>query len=314
MAKKNLSFVVPIKDEEETIELLATQIIKVCRKIGKSYEIIFIDDGSSDNSFKKIKKLNSKNKNIKGVKLRGNFGKSIALSAGFDKASADIIFTMDGDLQDDPKEIPIFLNKMSKGFDLVSGWKRTRHDPISKTIPSKIGNTLTRYLTGVTIHDLNCGFKAYKKEVVKNLDLHGELYKFIPIIAHKQNFRISEVEVEHHPRLYGKSKFGWERNIKGILDLITIVFLTGYLRRPSHFFGTLGIGFFIPGFIIGIYITYLRLTTGTIDYRFPLLFLGALLMIVGIQFISTGLLAEMIITTRTKTETDNFITEQTPKF
>ena len=310
MAKTNLSFVIPIKDEEETIAELSSRIIKACKKLKKSYEIIFVDDGSIDNSFKNVKKLSKKNNRIKGLKLRGNFGKSIALSAGFSKASSDIVFTLDGDLQDDPKEIPLFLEKINDGFDLVSGWKRKRHDPISKTLPSKIGNSLTRFLTGVTIHDLNCGFKAYRKDVVKNLDLHGELYKFIPIIAQKQNFKITEVEVEHHPRIYGKSKFGWERNLKGLLDLITIVFLTGYLRRPSHFFGTLGIGFFIPGFLIGLYITYLRLTTGTIDYRFPLLFLGALLMIVGIQFISTGLLAEMIITTRTKIETDNYIVEK----
>ena len=310
MAKKDLSFIIPVKDETETIRILSSQIIKVCKKIHKTYEIIFIDDGSTDDSFKEIKKLSKRNKAIRGYRLRGNFGKSIALSTGFSKTSTDIIFTMDGDLQDDPQEIPLFINKLREGYDLVSGWKKERYDPLSKTLPSKLGNALTRFLTDVKIHDLNCGFKAYKKEVVRHLDLHGELYKFIPIIAQKQNFKVAEVIVQHHPRLYGRSKFGWERNIKGLLDLITIVFLTGYLRRPSHFFGTLGIGFFIPGFIIGLYITYLRLTTGTIDYRYPLLFLGALLMIMGIQFISTGLLAEIIITTRSKTETDSFIVEK----
>lgn len=311
MARKDLSFIIPVKDENETISILSNQITRVCKTINMTYEIIFIDDGSIDSSFKEIKKLSRKNRKIRGFRLRGNFGKSIALSTGFSKASADIIFTLDGDLQDDPREIPLFLKKMREGYDLVSGWKRERHDPLSKTLPSKIGNALTRFLTGVKIHDLNCGFKAYKKEVVRNLDLHGELYKFIPIIAQKQNFKVSEVIVQHHPRLYGKSKFGWERNLKGLLDLITIVFLTGYLRRPSHFFGTLGFLFFLPGFLIGLYITYLRITTGTIDFRYPLLFLGALLMIVGIQFISTGLLAEMIITTRSKVETNNYIVEKT---
>lgn len=310
MAKRDLSFVIPIKDEEETIQKLSDEIIRICKRIKKSYEIIFVDDGSVDQSFRLIKRLSKKNRNIRGIKLRGNFGKSIALSAGFSKTNANIIFTLDGDLQDDPKEIPLFLKKLNEGYDLVSGWKKRRHDPISKTLPSKLGNSLTRFLTGVKIHDLNCGFKVYKKSVVQNLDLHGELYKFIPIIAQKQNFKISEVEVEHHPRLFGKSKFGWERNLKGLLDLITIVFITGYLRRPSHFFGTLGVLFFIPGFLIGLYITYLRLTLGTIDYRFPLLFLGALLMIVGVQFVSTGLLAEMVIITRTKIDTDSFIVER----
>lgn len=311
MARQSqLSFIIPVRDEAQTIDLLSSKIINVCKKIKKSYEIIFIDDGSTDDSFKKIKRLISKNKRIKGIKLRGNFGKSIALSTGFANAGSEIIFTLDGDLQDDPKEIPLFLKEINKGYDLVSGWKKERHDPISKTIPSRIGNSLTRFLTGVKIHDLNCGYKAYRKDVVRNLDLHGELYKFIPIIAQKQHFRITEVIVEHHPRIYGKSKFGWERNVKGLLDLITIVFITGYMRRPSHFFGTLGILFFIPGFLIGLYITYLRLTTGTIDYRFPLLFLGALLMIVGVQFVSTGLLAEMIITTRIKTDTENYVIDR----
>ena len=168
-------------------------------------------------------------------------------------------------------------------------------------------NFLTRVLTGVKIHDLNCGFKAYKKEVIKNLKLSGELYKFIPVIASKERFKVTEVIVEHRKRIFGKSKFGWERNTKGILDLITVFFLTGYLRRPGHFFGTLGIAFFVPGFLIGLYITYLRLTTGTIDYRYPLLFLGALLMIVGVQFISTGLLAEMINVNREDSNIDSYI-------
>jgi len=268
-----------------------------------------VDDGSIDKSFQVIKKLKKTNKQVRCIKLRGNFGKSIALMSGFKYARGDIIFTLDGDLQDNPKEVPKFLKKIAEGSDLVSGWKKKRYDPISKTIPSKIGNYLTRMLTGVGIHDLNCGFKAYRKEVVKNLKLSGELYKFIPIIASKDRFKVTEVIIEHRKRIYGKSKFGWERNIKGLLDLITVFFLTSYLRRPGHFFGTLGILFFTPGFFIGLYITYLRLATGTIDYRYPLLFLGALLMIVGVQFISTGLLAEMINAGRDDSLSDSYITE-----
>lgn len=306
--KKFLSFIIPIKDEEESLEKLVKEIEAVAKITAKKYEVIFVDDGSSDESIRVIKKIKRANRYIKCLKLRGNFGKSIALMAGFKYAKGDIIFTLDGDLQDNPKEVPKFLEKINKGFDLVSGWKKKRYDPITKTVPSKIGNSLTRILTGVNIHDLNCGFKAYKKEVVKNLKLSGELYKFIPIIASKERFKVTEVIVEHRKRVFGKSKFGWERNTKGVLDLITVIFLTSYLRRPGHFFGTLGIAFFIPGFLIGLYITYLRVTTGTIDFRYPLLFLGALLMIVGVQFISTGLLAEMI-NVKEDSNIDSYITQ-----
>lgn len=307
--KPFISFIIPIKDEEKSLETLLREIKAVAKNTAKKYEVIFVDDGSEDESIKVIKKLKKADRRVKCLKLRGNFGKSIALMSGFKYAKGDIIFTLDGDLQDNPKEVPKFLEKLNQGYDLVSGWKKKRYDPVSKTIPSKIGNYLTRLLTGVNIHDLNCGFKAYRKEVVKNLKLSGELYKFIPIIASKDRFKVTEVIVEHRKRVYGKSKFGWERNIKGLLDLITVFFLTSYLRRPGHFFGTLGIIFFTPGFLIGLYITYLRLTTGTIDYRYPLLFLGALLMIVGVQFISTGLLAEMINAGQNDSAVDSYITE-----
>lgn len=310
MPRVKLSFIIPVRDEEKNILKLVEEISAAVKKIRQNFEIIFVDDGSTDQTYKVIKSISRKNHNVRAVRLRGNCGKSAALSVGFSKARANIIFTLDGDLQDNPKEIPLFLQKISEGYDLVSGWKKKRYDPLTKTIPSKIGNFLTRSLTGVKIHDLNCGFKAYRKEVIKNLNLHGELYKFIPIIAYKQNFKVTEVIVGHRPRIFGKSKFGWERNLKGILDLITVVFLTGYLRRPGHFFGTIGFAFFLPGFLIGLYITYLRLTLGTIDYRYPLLFLGALLMIVGIQFISTGLLAEMIENSRQSQNFENYIIDE----
>lgn len=307
----NLSFVIPVRDESGSIVQLVREIKHECAKIRKKYEIIFIDDGSTDNSWSSIRQLSRKRQNVKGIRLRGHFGKTTALSVGFENAHGSIIFTMDGDLQDDPREIPKFLKKIDEGYDLVSGWKKDRRDPLSKTIPSKIGNWLTRVLTGIKIHDLNCGYKAYKKEVTENLNLYGELYKFIPVLAAKQNFKIGEIIVKHRKRRFGKSKFGWERNLKGFLDIITIVFLTTYLRRPAHFFGALGVIFFLPGFLIGLYITYLRLTTGGIAYRYPLLFLGALLMIVGIQFISTGLLAEMIISSKGREDQTKFIAETT---
>lgn len=295
MKKPNLSFVIPAKDEEKSIKPLYQEIVKVVKKLGKSYEIIFIDDGSDDKTFEILTAIHKKDRRVKVIKLRGNFGKSIALQLGFEEARGEIVVTLDADLQDDPREIPRFLKELDKGYDLVVGWKKKRHDPLTKTLPSKLGNLLTRVLTGIKIHDLNCGFKAYRNEVTQNLNLYGELYKYIPILAIKQNFKISEIAVKHKPRKYGKSKFGWERNTKGFLDLITVVFLTGYLRRPGHFFGTLGLISFSFGFLIGLYITYLRVTTGSIQFRHPLLFLGMLLMVIGVQLVSTGLLAEMII-------------------
>ncbi len=290
----DLSFVIPAKDEQDSVTVLHDEIIEVLSKIDKTAEIIYIDDGSIDNTFNALEKIRREDNRVKIIRLRGNFGKSIALQTGFEYATGALIVTMDADLQDDPKELPEFLKKIDTGCDLVSGWKKNRHDPWHKVIPSRILNFITLRLTGVRIHDINCGFKVYKKEVAQNLTLYGELYRFIPILAAKQNYKVDEVIVDHRPRKYGKSKFGAGRNIKGLLDLLTIVFLTGYLSRPGHFFGTLGIASFSLGFIIGLYITYLRITTGGIQYRQPLLYLGVLLMIIGIQFISTGLLAELI--------------------
>jgi len=306
----DLSIVIPAKNEEKSISTLYSEISKQLIKINRAYEIIFIDDGSQDNTVQEILKLKHKYPNITLIKLRGNFGKSIALQCGFDVAKGKIIITIDADLQDNPKEIGRFIKEIEKGYDLVSGWKKIRHDPLSKTTPSKIGNYLTRLFTGIKIHDLNCGFKAYRNEVIKNLNLYGEMYKYIPVLAAKQNFRVGEIVVEHRKRKFGKSKFGWERNIKGFLDLLTVVFLTGYLNRPGHFFGTTGIISFSGGFIIGLYITYLRITTGSIQNRHPLLYLGMLLMIVGIQLVTTGLLAEMFVNFNQKgASTEKYIKE-----
>jgi glycosyltransferase involved in cell wall biosynthesis len=299
MATKNpeISIVIPAKNEEGSLTALYSELSQVLSKTKKTYEIVFIDDGSTDNTYDKILKLRKKDKRVKVIKFRGNWGKSLALQAGFKEAKGKLIFTMDADLQDNPKEIPNFLKKIEKEkYDLISGWKKNRHDPWHKVIPSRIlNNFLIPLLTGAKIHDTNCGYKIYRKEVVQNLNLYGELYRYIPIIAQKQNYKVGEMVIEHRKRRYGKSKFGIERNLKGFLDLITITFLTGYLKRPAHFFGMWGLASFAGGFVIGLYITYLRLTTGSIQYRHPLLFLGILLMIVGIQLVTTGLLAEMIV-------------------
>lgn len=299
MAKAlDLTIVVPARNEEASLPRLHTKLVAVLNKLHKSYEIILVDDGSTDRTFQVCNTLRVKDPHVKVISFRKRYtkrvGKSDALQAGFDLAKGKIVISMDADLQDDPAEIPNFINKLNDGYDMVSGWKKKRFDPLAKKIPSKLGNWLARKLTNSTIHDMNCGFKAYKLEVVKSLNLYGELYKFIPVLAQQNDFRVGEIVVKHHPRRFGKSKFSWERNAKGFLDLITIFFLSSYLKKPGHFFGALGLSAFGGGFVIGLYITYLRVTTGTIQYRQPLLFLGMLLMIIGVQLMSTGLLAEML--------------------
>ncbi len=290
----DISFVIPVKDEEKTLEALYGEILAATKPLKKSFEIIFIDDGSTDNSLEIMEKLRKKDKQVSIIKFRGNFGKSEALSSGFNQAKGKIIITMDADLQDDPAEIPKFLTKINQNYDFVCGWKKEREDPLSKVIPSRFWNFLASTLSGVKLHDFNCGFKAYKKEVVKSLPLYGELYRLIPILVAENKFKITEIPVRHRPRKFGQSKFGWDRFLKGFLDLITIVFLTKFIRRPAHFFGSIGVVLFFIGFIIGCYISYLRFSFGNIQGRQPLLLGGILLMVIGVQLFSTGLLAEMI--------------------
>lgn len=292
--KTYISFVIPAKDEEKSVKLLHQEIRKVMAQIKKPYEVVFVDDGSKDNTFKNLEKLRKIDKRVKIIKLRGNWGKSVALQTGFEHSSGEIIVTMDADLQDNPMDLRKLLRKIDDGYDLISGWKKERRDPASKVIPSRIFNFMVSILSGIKVHDVNCGYKTFKREVINNINLYGELYRFIPIMVASQNYKVGEVVVRHRKRKYGKSKFGWKRTIKGFLDLLTVIFLTGYLRRPGHFFGIFGLISFFLGFLIGLYITYLRITTGSIQYRHPLLFLGILLMVVGVQLITTGLLGEMI--------------------
>lgn len=307
--KPEISIVIPAKNEEKSVEKLYNEVSKVLENLNRTFEIIFVDDGSVDETFKVLKSIRRKDNKAKVIKLRGNFGKSIALQSGFDLSKGDIIISLDADLQDDPKEIYKFLNLLNKGNDLVVGWKKKRRDPITKVISSRLFNFAVSSVTGLKIHDNNCGFKAYKREVLSDLDFHGELFRFIPVLAAKQNFKVTEVEVSHRTRLYGKSKFGLERGVKGLLDLVTIVLLTRFLYKPSHFFGGLGLITFFIGFLIGLYITYLRVTTGSIQYRHPLLFFGMLLMIIGVQLISTGLLGELMIHFGAKEKKQNYIKE-----
>lgn len=306
MSEKDLSVVVPLFDEEVNLSQLYARIKPVMEDLSKSYEIIFVDDGSSDDSFSILENLHTKDKTIKVIQLRGNFGKASALSAGFKYASGKVIITMDADLQDDPKEIPNFVKKLDEGYDLVSGWRFKREDPFSKTISSRLFNYLTSIFTGVRVHDFNCGFKAYRKEVIKDVSLYGELHRYIPVLAHWRGFKIGEIRVRHHPRIYGKSKYGIRRLFRGLTDLVTVIFLTKYMTKPLHLFGAIGVLVFLIGLIINIYLLFIKFLGEGIGDR-PLLLLGVLLMVIGFQIISTGLIGEMIAGTKGKDKEDYVI-------
>ena len=288
-----ISIVIPTYNEEGSIEILYKELTEVLGSLRVGYEILFVNDGSTDSSGDVAEELVRRDSRVRVIHLRRNFGKAAALSAGFNETHGDIILTMDADLQDDPHEIPSFLRKLGEGYDLVSGWKYERHDPISKTLPSKLFNSVVARATGVQLHDFNCGFKAYRREVIENLRLYGELHRYIPALAHGDGFSVTEIKINHRPRKFGKSKYGIARFTRGLLDLLTVLFITRYTKKPLHLFGSLGLMLFVPGFIINTYLAVLWIMGASIGRR-PLLTLGILLMIMGMQFISTGLLGEMI--------------------
>lgn len=309
----SLGFVVPVYNEEATLEELRDRITSVLMREGYAdYTIYFIDDGSRDGSWQVVRALcESDPEHVAGLRFRRNFGKAEALQAGFEHAKEMIIFTLDADLQDDPEEIPAFLKKLGEGYDLVSGWKKKRHDPLSKTVPSRVFNALARALSGVQLHDFNCGFKAYRAEVTRNIELFGELHRFVPILAHAEGFIVGEIPVRHHPRRYGVSKYGAKRFIKGLIDLITVTVTSRYLRRPAHIFGGSGFLFGGVGFFILAWLSFDKLVLGSIIGNRPLFFLGILLMLLGAQLISLGLIAEMITRQRAP-EVQRRIAERLP--
>jgi len=289
-----LSVIVPLYNEEESLPELLGNIKNALKELRKPYEVIFIDDGSTDGSFGVLKTLHRENKSVKVVRFRRNFGKSAALSVGFAEARGTFVATMDADLQDDPAEIPGLIEAMGDSYDLVSGWKRKRFDPVSKTIPSRFFNFVTAKMTGIPLHDFNCGLKAYRKEVVKEINVYGELHRYIPALAHWAGYRVGEKVVQHHPRKYGHTKFGLSRFFKGFLDLLTVLFNTRYVKRPLHLFGVWGIISFLIGGIIDVYLSIEWLRGETALSNRPLFMVGFFLVIIGVQFISIGLLGEMI--------------------
>jgi glycosyltransferase involved in cell wall biosynthesis len=290
-----ISVVVPLYNEEENIGELHGRIKKVLEATGEEYEIIFIDDGSTDRTLELLQGIQAGDRNVIVLSFRRNFGQTAAFAAGFDYASGDVIVTMDGDLQNDPDDIPKFLEGIKEN-DVVSGWRKKRKDPFfSRKLPSVIANWLISRVTGVKLHDYGCSLKAYRREVIKNLRLYGEMHRFIPAVANLYGVKIAEVETLHHPRLKGKSKYGISRTVKVVLDLITVKFLLSFSTRPLQFFGPMGLVSGAIGFLISLYLSIEKVFSGKDIGGRPMLLLGALLIIVGIQFIGMGLLGEMMV-------------------
>ena len=307
----NISIVIPLLNEEESLHELAVWIEKVMRENQYSYEVLFIDDGSRDGSWKIIEGLAQGNPNFKGVKFRRNYGKAAALNVGFANAGGDVVITMDADMQDSPDEIPGLYDMIrNSGYDLVSGWKKKRYDPISKTIPTKFYNWTTRRMSGIKLHDFNCGLKAYKNDVVKSIEVYGEMHRYIPVIAKWAGFnRIGEKVVVHRKRKYGKTKYGLDRFLKGYLDLLTINFTARFGKRPMHFFGLLGSLLFLAGLIIAGYLTYAKFFYQAFKMtERPLFYFGFLFMIMGTQLFVAGFLGEMI--SRTAADKNQYLIER----
>jgi len=304
----NISVVIPLLNEQESLKELNDWIAKVMQSNHFSYEIIFIDDGSTDDSWEMITALSKKNSNVKGIRFLKNFGKSQALHAGFKKAEGEVIITMDADLQDNPDEIPELYNMITKeGYDMVSGWKKKRYDSIiSKNLPSKVFNWAARRTSGVKLNDFNCGLKAYHKNVVKNIDVNGEMHRYIPVLAKNAGFnKIGEKIVQHQARKYGETKFGMDRFIHGFLDLITIWFLSRFGKRPMHLFGALGVIMFIIGFCFTLYLGIDKLFLnpfGRLITQRPQFYVALSTMIIGTQFFIAGFLGELILRTQTQKE------------
>jgi len=310
----DISVVVPLFNEKESLNDLTSWIDRVMQEEKFNYEVLLVDDGSKDGSWEVIEGLAANNPSIKGIRFRRNYGKSAALNVGFQHATGQVVITMDADLQDSPEEIPEFYHMIkNEGYDLVSGWKKKRYDPITKTLPTKIYNFATRCATGIKLHDFNCGLKAYKLEVVKSIEVYGEMHRYIPVIAKWAGFtKIGEKVVKHQKRKFGKTKFGFERFINGFLDLMSITFVTRFGRKPMHLFGLLGSLLFLAGFAIALYLAYAKFFM--MGYRMterPLFYFGLLAMVLGTQLFLAGFLGELI--SRSATDRNHYLIEKTTK-
>ena len=295
-----LSIVIPVYNEEESLQELLSRIDRVANTYSYQISILMVDDGSTDGSWGVIESLAAQHSAVRGLKLRRNFGKAAALAAAFERVEGDFVITMDADLQDDPTEIPNLLAKLNEGYDVVSGWKQVRHDPWHKVFPSRLFNGMISWLTGVRLHDHNCGLKAYRREVLKEVHLYGEMHRFVPVLAASKGFRVAEIVIQHHPRKHGQSKYGFERFVKGFLDLLTVYFLTGYGNRPQHLLGTFGLCSFAGGSVGLLLLTALwvisRLTSmEDVHLHSKAIFYYCIVaLLLGVQLITMGFLAELI--------------------
>lgn len=302
-SQADVSIVIPLLNEEDSVNLLYQSLDSILQDLGKSYEIIFIDDGSSDSTFSHLKKIQQIDERVLVIRFRRNFGQTAAFSAGFDYARGDVIITLDGDLQNDPADIPNLLSKIEEGYDVVSGWRVNRQDAyLLRRLPSYIANWIISSVTGVRLHDYGCSLKAYRHEVVKNLRLYGEMHRFIPALASWMGIQVAEIPVNHHPRKFGQSKYGLGRTIKVMLDLVTVKFLLDYATRPIQIFGLLGFLSFISGSGLGIYLATLRIFFNQPLGDRPILLLAVLLVVLGVQLLTMGLMGEMIIRTYHETQ------------
>ena len=297
-----LSIVIPVFNEAESLAALHQELSDVAASQGYDLDVVFVDDGSTDGSWRAIRQLAEADPRVSGLRFRRNFGKAAALSAGFAQARGELVMTLDADLQDDPREIPSFLAEMEKNLDVVSGWKKVRHDPLEKVLPSRLFNWMVSRVTGVVLHDHNCGMKCYRREVFDEVRLYGELHRFVPVLAAARGFRVGEVVIKHRPRQHGRSKYGFTRYVKGFLDLMTVKFLTGFGHRPQHVLGTTGLASFLVGLLGLLYLTgYWVFSQAYPDWRLtplhqrPALLYSVALMLLGGQLMSIGFLAELFV-------------------
>jgi len=289
----DISVLIPVMNEEESVGELYARLLEALLPITERFEIVFVDDGSSDGTFEFLRKLNAQDPRVKAICFRRNYGKTAALVAGFERCRGEVVITMDGDLQDEPNEIPKLLEGLRE-YDLVSGWKKERHDPRNKTLPSRVFNTVVAKSTGLPLHDFNCGFKAYRREVTQDLTLYSEFHRFIPVLADWRGFRVTEVAVQHNPRKYGQSKFGAMRFLRGLLDFFKVLFIMKYLQRPLHFFGPIAGLMFMVGVVLGLYVAVEKFAFGHPAGTSPATALTVLLIMTAVQLFSLGLLGEML--------------------